>query len=218
MLLYSCHILQILICVDTCHGGVIIFILSVSSQYKITRTVDSVQLLNYWNTVRIIKWLYEISFVCILKLSSVSSVKASLTFILHHQRNGKLIDNKMFFELLFSGKRFVSWQPVKELNLWQLKNRPPCYAIHFVLSSLLVNPFNDEIIYLIYLEFYKSILDYLQWLIVVVSIMGLGWWNSWQISRTGAHGYVKNSFILCSKKTLTMSYLSVKVVHVLSNF
>jgi len=32
-----------------------------------------------------------------MKLSSVSSVKASLTFILHHQRNGKLIDNKMFF-------------------------------------------------------------------------------------------------------------------------
>ena len=147
MLLYSCHILQILICVDTCHGGVIIFILSVSSQYKITRTVGSVQLLNYSNTVRIIKWLYEISFVCILKLSCVSSVKASLTFILHHQRNGKLIDNKMFFELMFSGKRFVFWQPVKELNLWQLKESTTmlrysfCCIISLVIGHLMMRSY-----------------------------------------------------------------------------
>ena len=133
VLLYSCHILQILICVDTCHGGVIIFILSVSSQYKITRTVGSVQILNYWNTVRIIKWLHEISFVCILKLSSVSSVKASLTFILHHQRNGKLIDNKMFFELLFSGKRFVFWQPDRWRS-WTCDNwRIDHHAMLFIL-------------------------------------------------------------------------------------
>jgi len=151
VLLYSCHILQILICVDTCHGGVIIFILSVSSQYKITRTVGSVQLLNYWNTVRIIKWLYEISFVCILKLSSVSSVKASLTFILHHQRNGKLIDNKMFFWA------DVQWQTLCILAAGE--GAEPVTTERTCDNKSCYWPFNDEIIYLIYLEFYKSILD-----------------------------------------------------------
>lgn len=34
--------------------------------------------------------------------------------------------------------------------------------IHFVVLSLLVSPLNDEIVYLKYLEFYKSTLDSLQ--------------------------------------------------------
>ena len=160
MLLYSCHILQILICVDTCHGGVIIFILSVSSQYKITRTVGSVQLLNYWNTVRIIKWLYEISFVCILKLSSVSSVKASLTFILHHQRNGKLIDNKMFFWADVQWQTFcilAAGEGAEPVTTERIDHRATLFILLYYKSCYW--PFNDEIINLIYLEFYKSILD-----------------------------------------------------------
>jgi hypothetical protein len=60
-------------------------------------------------TQRRLCYLYSEAFLCFVK-------KASLTFILHYQINGKLIENKMFSSSCLVANALYFWQAVKELN------------------------------------------------------------------------------------------------------